>query len=236
MRIGGFQKVTLVDFPAHIAAIVFVKDCNFRCPFCFNRDLILGSLPTISQPSILSFLKKRKKVLDGVVLTGGEPTIQPDLEKFIRKIKRLGYKVKLDTNGALPDVLERLIKKKLIDCVALDFKAPFDEDYAQVIGRKEFDPGIINASIRLLLKSKIPFELRTTIVPKLHDKKVLLKMARQLRKIANKRKVKWFLQDFKPVTCLDPEYEKRKSYNQEKMAEFLKAVRRYIPEAELRAS
>lgn len=236
MKIGGFQKVTLVDFPAHIAAIVFVKGCNFRCPFCFNRDLILGNLPTISQRSNLCFLKKRKNVLDGVVITGGEPTVQPDLEEFIRKIKKLGYKIKLDTNGALPDVLKWLIKKKLIDYVALDFKAPLGEGYTQAVGLEEFEPKIIVSAIKLLVRSKIPFELRTTVVPGLHDKKILAEMARQLKKIAGKRKIKWFLQEFKPVTCLVPEYEKRKPYSQEKMVEFLKAVRLYHPEAELRAS
>jgi len=236
MKIGGFQKVTLVDFPAHIAAIVFVKECNFRCPFCFNRDLILGDLATISQRSILSFLKKRKKVLDGVVITGGEPTIQPDLEKLIRKIKKLGYKVKLDTNGALTDVLQRLIKRKLVDYVALDFKAPFDEVYAKAIGKDEFDSEPIIASIKLLLKAKIPFELRTTVVPRIHDKRILLKMARQLKKIVGRRKIKWFLQDFKPVTCLDPKYEKKKPYSQKQTEKFLKAARRYFPEVELRAS
>lgn len=236
MKIGGFQKVTLVDFPAHIAAIVFVKECNFRCPFCFNRELILGNLPTISQPSVLSFLKKRKKVLDGVVITGGEPTIQPDLEKLIKKIKKLGYKIKLDTNGALTDVLQRLIKKKLVDYVALDFKAPLDEVYSKAVGKDEFNPESIVASIKLLLKAKIPFELRTTVVPGIHDKKTLAKIARQLKKVVGRRKIKWFLQDFKPISCLDPEYEKRKPYSQEKMREFLKAVRWHFPETELRAS
>lgn len=234
MKIGGLQRVSLIDFPASIAAVVFVKGCNFRCPFCFNRDLVLDNLPTISQRSILTFLKKRKKVLDGVVITGGEPTIQPDLEKFIRKVRKLDYKVKLDTNGALTNVLEQLIKKKLINYVALDFKLPLDENYARAIGKREFDPTIIKKSIKFLLKSKIPFEFRTTVVPGLHDKKTLLKMAGQLKTLVTS--IKWFLQDFRPVTCLDPKYEKRKPYSQKEMEVFLKAVRRSYPEGKLRAS
>jgi len=181
------------------------------------------------------------KVLDGVVITGGEPTIQPDLEKFIKKIKKLGYKVKLDTNGALTDVLQRLIKKKLVEYVALDFKASFNEAYAKAVGKDEFDSEPIIASIKLLLKAKIPFELRTTVVPGIHDKKALAKMARQLKTLVTGHRspvtsVKWFLQSFKPISCLDPKYEKRKPYNQEQMEKFLKAVRWHFPETELRAS
>lgn len=234
MRIGGFQKVTLIDFPAHIAAIVFLKDCNFRCPFCFNRDLVLGNLPTISQRSILSFLKKRKKVLDGVVISGGEPTIQKDLEKFIMKVKKLNFKVKLDTNGASPEVLKRLIEKKIIDYIALDFKAPFDERYSKAVGR-EFNPEEIAISLELLSRAKIPFELRTTVVPGIHNKETLIKMAKQLKEIVGRRKIPWLWQNFQPKTCLNPEFEKKKPYKKEKPVEFLRAVKRYYSQTEIRA-
>lgn len=236
MKIGGLQRVTLIDFPASIAAIVFIKGCNFACPFCFNRDLILGNLPTISQRSVLSFLKKRRKVLDGVVITGGEPILQPDLEQLIRKIKRLGYKVKLDTNGALPEVIEKLLKKNLLDYVAMDVKAPLDESYAGAIGLREYDSSVIIESIKILLKSKIPFELRTTIVPGIHNKKVLTKMARQLKKVVGRRKIPWFWQIFQPKNCLDPKFEKRTPYKKEKLEEFLKFTKRYYSTIELRAS
>lgn len=236
MKIGGLQKVTLIDFPASIAAIVFVNGCNFVCPFCFNRDLVLGNLPTISQRSVLSFLKKRKKVLDGVVITGGEPILQPDLEQFIRKAKRLGYKVKLDTNGALPAIIQKLLKKNLLDYVALDIKAPLDEKYAPAIGLEEFEPKIIIESLKLLLRSKVPFELRTTVVPGIHDKKSLVKMAKQLRKAVGRRKIPWFWQNFQPKNCLDPGFEKRKPYKKEKLEKFLKTAKRYYSETELRTS
>lgn len=235
MKIGGLQKVSLIDFPAQIAAVVFVKGCNFACPFCFNRDLVLGNLPAISQKTILSFFKKRKKVLDGVVISGGEPSLQSDLEQFIKRVKKLGYQIKLDTNGALPLVLKKLLDKKLLNYVALDVKAPLDGGYAGAIGKKRFNPTIIEKSFKLLLKSKASFELRTTIVPGIHDKKTLVKMAKQLKKIVDRRKIPWLWQNFQPKTCLNPEFEKKKPYKKEKLVEFLRAVKRYYSQAEIRA-
>lgn len=234
MTIGGLQKVSLLDFPAHIAAIVFVKGCNFSCPFCFNRDLVLGKAPTISQTIILSFFKKRRKLLDGVVLTGGEPLLQPDLEKFIRKLRRLGFKVKLDTNGALPEKLEQLLKKNLIDYVAMDFKAPLDENYAQAIGKKEFDLSLIMESLKVLRRSKIPFELRTTVVPGIHDQKALVKMAKQLKNVLGKRKVRWYWQNFQPKNCLDPKLEKVTPYSRMGLERFLRIAKKDYLEIELR--
>lgn len=234
MRIGGLQKVSLIDFPGSIAAIVFIKGCNFACPFCFNRDLVLGNLPTISQRSIFAFLKKREKILDGLVITGGEPTLQSDLEDFIRKIKKLGYQIKLDTNGALPLVIQKLLKKNLLDYVALDVKAPFEKKYASVIGKKEFDSSAIRETISLLLKSEIPFELRTTVVPGIHDKKTLLRMAKQLKKTVGSKKINWFWQNFQPQNCLDPKFEKIKPYKKEELERFLRAIKRHYFETELR--
>jgi pyruvate formate lyase activating enzyme len=236
MTIGGLQKVTLLDFPAQTAAIVFVKGCNFSCPFCFNRDLVLGTTPTISQATVLAFLKKRKRILDGVVLTGGEPLLQKDLEKFIRKARRLGYKIKLDTNGSSPKEIEKLAQKNLIDYIALDFKAPLDESYTKAIGKEEFDPEVIIESMKIILRSRIPFELRTTIVPGIHDQKALTKMARQLKKILGKRKVKWYWQNFQAKNCLDPEFEKIKPYSRMGLERFLKAAKRVYSEIELRSS
>ncbi len=240
MKIGGLQKVTLLDFPAQIAAIVFTKGCNFACPFCFNRNLVLGTTPTISQATVFSFLKKRKNVLDGLVLTGGEPLLQEDLEKFIRKARRLGYKIKLDTNGALPELLKTLLQKKLLDYVALDFKAPLDENYAKAIGKEDFNPDLIVESIKLLLRAKIPFELRTTIVPGIHNQKTLVKMAKQLKALVSGIKyqalsIKWYWQNFRPENCLDPKFEKITPYSKMGLERFLKAAKKYYPEAELRS-
>lgn len=234
MKIGGFQKLTLIDFPAHLAAIVFVKGCNFSCPFCFNRDLVLGERPTISQRSILAFLRKRGKILDGIVLTGGEPLLQEDLEEFIKKVRRLGYKIKLDTNGSRPQFLKKLLAKKQLDYVALDIKAPFDERYGKAVRMDHFDFGPIVQSIRLFLRSKVPFELRTTVVPGIHDKKTLIEMARQIKKLVGKKKVKWYWQNFQPQNCLDKKFEKIKPYSQAQLEKFLAATKRYYSEVELR--
>ncbi len=226
--------MTLIDFPGQIAAIVFIKGCNFACPFCFNRDLVLGKLPTISQRTVLAFLKKRQRVLNGVVISGGEPLLEPNLELLIRKAKRLGYKVKLDTNGSLPEVMEKLLKKNLLDYVALDVKAPLDERYAKAVGMEEFDPEAIVKSIKILLRSKVPFELRTTVVPGIHNQKVLVQMAGQLKKIMGRRKIPWWWQNFQPHDCFDPEYEKRRPFKRETLEKFLKAVKRDYPLVKLR--
>lgn len=239
MKIGGWQKVSLVDYPDAISAVIFVTQCNFRCPFCFNSDLVLGKLPLIRSNKVIDFLKKRKKVLDGVVISGGEPTLQPDLPEFIKKIKRLGFKIKLDTNGAKPKVLENLIKKNLLDYVAVDFKTTL-EDYPKVTKAKIKDlEARIKKTLDILSDSGVDFELRTTVVPTIHDKKVLLKMAKDLKSITENCKLKiencrWYLQTFQPKNCLNPKFNKLKPYSKMEMEEFLKRVKKIIPQTELR--
>jgi len=230
MKIGGLQKVSLIDFPGRIAAIVFTKGCNLLCPFCHNRDLVLGSLPTIPQSQVLRFLEKRKKILDGVEITGGEPLLQPDLADFIKKVKKLGYKIKLDTNGTFPEALKKLLQAKLIDYVALDFKAPLDGWYDKAVGKKDFDLKAWKASLELLLNSKIAFELRTTIVPGIHNKEILVEMAKQLKELKSCRgkevkSIEWFWQNFQPKNCLDPTFDEKKPYKREQLEEFLKLLK-----------
>ena len=137
MKIHGFNKTTLLDYPEHLAATIFTGGCNFRCPFCHNGGLVLDpdSQPAISEEEVLKFLQKRRGILQGVCITGGEPTLQPDLENFVRKIKEMGYLVKLDTNGSRPEVLKSLLEKGLLDYVAMDIKAS-EENYARAAGVK----------------------------------------------------------------------------------------------------
>ncbi|MDP8264777.1 MAG: anaerobic ribonucleoside-triphosphate reductase activating protein [Candidatus Aceula lacicola] len=164
LRIGGFQKFSLIDFPGKMAAVVFTQGCDFRCPFCHNPDLVLPekfSEPILEQ-EILEFLEKRQDQLQGVVVTGGEPTIQGDLKAFLKKVKDLGFFVKLDTNGNNPEVLDDLIKEKLIDYVAMDVKAPL-EKYSDVTG-VQIDQSKIKESIDLILNSGIDYQFRTTVV------------------------------------------------------------------------
>lgn len=235
MKIGGWQKVSLIDFPTKISLIVFTKGCNFRCPFCFNKDLVDNHLPTINSQTILSFLKKRKKILDGVVITGGEPLLQPDLASFLRKIRKLGFKIKLDTNGSQPEKLAKLIQKNPLDYAALDYKVPLDQSYQKAAGLKDFNPALIKQTIKILKKAKTPFELRTTIVPTLHDQKKLNKMAKELKEVLKVKKINWYWQNFQPKNCLDPEFEKIKPFTKRELETFLQATKKHYPDIIIRS-
>lgn len=162
MRIGGFQKVSLIDYPGKVAAVVFTQGCNFRCPFCHNVELVVPTCfgPTIDEDEVLAFLTKRVDKLQGVVVTGGEPTLQPDLDRFLQKIKAMGYAVKLDTNGSRPAVLRQLLKSSLVDYIAMDIKAS-PEKYDALCG-VPVNLMTIQESIRRILSSGIPHEFRST--------------------------------------------------------------------------
>lgn len=171
MLLCGLQKTTLLDFPGHVACTVFTGGCQFRCPYCQNGELVLNpaAYATVTEEEVFSFLKKRKGILEGVCITGGEPTLQPDLPAFIRKIKELGYLVKLDTNGYRPEVLGNLLEEGLLDYVAMDVKASKDK-YARTVGLQGLDVSNLEQSVALLIsQDKIPYEFRTTVVKGLHD-------------------------------------------------------------------
>lgn len=170
MNIQGFQKTTLLDYPKHVAATVFFGGCNFCCPFCHNGDLVLSpeSSPPIPPEEILAYLKKRQKILDGVCITGGEPTLQEELAEFLAAIKKLGLSVKLDTNGYRPQILKELCRSGLVDYVAMDIKgAP--EKYAGICGLSKIDFRNIAASADFLMEGTVPYEFRTTVVQELHE-------------------------------------------------------------------
>ena len=169
MQIHGFSKTTLLDYPEHIAATVFTGGCNFCCPFCHNGELVLdpGCQPVVSEEEVLAYLKKRQGILQGVCVTGGEPTLQKDLKEFLQKIKELDYPVKLDTNGYRPGVLWELLREHLIDYVAMDIKAS-RENYASAAGLKQIDLSRVEESIGILKSSGIPYEFRTTVVKGIH--------------------------------------------------------------------
>lgn len=169
MQIHGFQKTTLLDYPGHIAATIFLGGCNFCCPFCHNKDLVLrpNEVPTIAEAAVFSVLKKRQGILDGVCITGGEPTLQPDLSDFIKEIKKLGYLVKLDTNGYRPAVLKKLCEEHLIDYVAMDIKHAPDK-YNMIANVPEFSIEPIRESVEFLKNGPIPCEFRTTVIKEFH--------------------------------------------------------------------
>ncbi|MDP2336378.1 MAG: anaerobic ribonucleoside-triphosphate reductase activating protein [Bacteroidota bacterium] len=180
MQIGGFVKQSLIDYPGKIAAIVFTQGCNFRCGYCHNPGLVLPELfhqnQAISVNEVLCYLQERKDWLDGVVVTGGEPTIHKDLPEFLKKIKNLGYLVKLDTNGSNPSMLEHIIKESLADYIAMDIKTTLNAtNYSQITGIGESD-GItekVIASIDMLKNSNIETEFRTTKLPGIHTSDIL---------------------------------------------------------------
>jgi len=135
MKVGGLQKTSLLDYPGILSAIIWTAGCNFRCPFCYNKQLVLGKTEIISEETILSFLEKRRDVLEGLSISGGEPLLQDDIVDFTEKVKKLNYLIKIDTNGAFPEKLKELIDKKLVDYVSMDVKAP-KEKYDQLVGVK----------------------------------------------------------------------------------------------------
>lgn len=169
MEIHGFQKTTLLDYPEHVAATVFTGGCNFRCPFCHNAALAVTpeETPLIPEEEVLAHLKKRKGILEGVCITGGEPTLQKDLKSFICKVKELGYLVKLDTNGYRPDVLRQLLEEGLLDYAAMDVKASLG-NYTKAAGCPHMDLSRIRESIEILKDCRIPYEFRTTVVKGIH--------------------------------------------------------------------
>lgn len=170
MNIQGLQKLTLLDYPGKMACIIFTAGCNLRCPFCHNSALVINppKESEFSVDEILDFLKKRQGVLEGVVITGGEPLLQKDLEEFIVKIRELGYSVKLDTNGTFPDRLRDLIEKGLLDYVAMDVKAS-PAGYPPSVGIGGYDVSKITESINLLLEGRVDYEFRTTVVREFHS-------------------------------------------------------------------
>ena len=169
--ICGLQKMTLLDFPGKVACTVFLGGCNFRCPFCHNASLVthIPEKADMDEERLFAFLTKRKGILDGVCVTGGEPLLQPDIENFLRKIKDLGYLVKLDTNGSFPEKLKDLVEKKLVDYVAMDIKNSMKR-YGETIGLDTRYSDAIAESVSYLKEGHVPFEFRTTVVKHYHSK------------------------------------------------------------------
>ena len=188
----------MVDYPGKLAATVFTGGCNLRCPFCHNALLVtrLGESPTITEEEVLSFLSSRRGLLDAMVLSGGEPLIQPDAADFLEKVRNLGFSIKLDTNGTNPQLLRRLIDEGLVDYVAMDVKNGPDH-YAETVGIEGFSLAAIEESIRILLEDKTDYELRTTVVLPLHSEDSIAAMAAWLTALGDGKKVKrLYLQPF----------------------------------------
>ncbi len=208
MFIGSLQKTTLTDFPGKVACIVFLVNCNFKCKFCYNKELTSfkyfkkSKRELIDEKDFFAFLDSKKKMLDGVVITGGEPTVSPGLYEFIKKIKSLGFLVKLDTNGTNPNTLKKLFSEKLIDYIAMDFKAPVGKFHEITQSSIPFET--ILDSVSIIKASGIPHEFRTTLYPKL-TREDLIEISHFIPS------EKWFWQFFQGKSALDPKSRKLKS-------------------------
>lgn len=229
-RIHGLNRLTLVDYPGKMAAILFTGGCNFRCPFCHNSTLVLDpdSQPVLSHDEIFSYLEKRRKMLDGVVVTGGEPTLESDLETLLEEIKDLGYLVKLDTNGYRPSVLASVIGKGLVDYVAMDIKNSLDA-YPETVGIPNLDTSRIVESISILEESGVEHEYRTTVVRELHYEENFEKICHLIPSSS-----RYFLQTFVPSG--DTISKNLSAPSHQDMENYLKLVRTYIEKAEIRDS
>jgi len=229
MIIGGFQKLTLIDYPGKLAATVFTVGCNFRCPFCHNPELVNLKLVhnEESEKEFLEFLKKRRDKLEGVCITGGEPLIQPDIIEFIEKIKKMGFLVKLDTNGARPDILKKVINARLVDYIAMDIKNQV-RNYRKTV-RVKADKDRIKVSVNLIMHSRIPYEFRTTAVPGIHTEKDFEEIARWI-----KGAPAYYLQEYREGKILSPLLKKKtkgKTLNLEKIK---KKIEKYFRKVEIR--
>ena len=230
LRIHGLNKLSLVDYPGLMSAIVFTGCCNFRCPFCHNSSLVLdpSSQPVLDVEEILSFLERRKGMLDGVVVTGGEPTIHDDLPQFIRSIKDLGYLVKLDTNGSRPDMVRRLVEAHLVDYIAMDIKNSLDR-YGMTVGIPDFDTTPIRESVDYIRGCGVDYEFRTTVVTGLHYEENFHGICHLIAPCR-----RYFLQTFVPSQ--DTIAQGLSAPSRSDMEKYLELVRSYIGDACIRDS
>ena len=227
MLIHGLQKMTLLDYPEHIACTVFFGGCDLRCPYCHNYELVDGSMPpAMDDEEFFAFLGKRQGLLDGVAITGGEPLLNKDLPDFIRRIRELRFSVKLDTNGNHPDELKALLDEGLIDYVAMDIKNSFPK-YGQTVGREDFDTSGIAKSIRIIMDSGVEYEFRTTVVKELFDESSF----EAIGKLISGAK-RYYLQAFVERDTVPD--KNLSSPDPEEMDRYLKAVQKYVPCAQLR--
>ena len=228
--IGGIQKTSLLDYPDKISAIVFTQGCNFDCGYCHNpRLLISKQKEDICKPDVfLEFLKKRQGKLDGVVITGGESTLQPDIEEFITEIKSMNFLVKLDTNGYKPEIIEKLLSKNLIDYIAMDIKGPLDK--YSLITRREIDTNKIKQSIDIIMNANIDYEFRTTVLP-------IQIQIEDFEKIGNliKNAKKYYLQKFVVQSEInDKTLINERNYTDEEFGQIINILKQYIQTVEIR--
>jgi pyruvate formate lyase activating enzyme len=243
MIIAGLQKTTLIDYPGKIACVVFLAMCNFRCPWCYSSELVLplkiAKQPRLSEQEFFNFLNQRKGLLDGVVVCGGEPTVNKDLPKFVEKIKHLGFSVKLDTNGSNPTMLKDLANSRLIDYVAMDIKSSPSNPIYKSILREGIKFSDIEKSVEFLSaqggpasggKTGFDFEFRTTVVNSVHKKEEFLEIAKWI----GGKNIKYYLQNFRAEKTINPDFEKIKPFKEEYLKEIVEEISPYFKICQLR--
>ncbi len=235
---AGIQRLTLLDYPGHTACIVFLPGCNFRCHYCHNSEFVLPEKlekirnTFIPESVFFQFLKKRVGKLEGVVISGGEPTIHQNLPIFLRKIKKMGFLIKLDTNGSHPEMLKTLVDEKLLDYIAMDIKASPTryEEFSGISFENTEEPFLVQKSRDILFHSSVPYEIRTTLVQEFHDEQEFIRLCTFV-----KGSQKWVLQNFRSTGgCLNPDWEKFSGFSQEKLETMKKKAEKMGILAEIR--
>jgi pyruvate formate lyase activating enzyme len=234
MEFRGWQKTSLLEYPGKVSTVLFTGGCNFRCPFCYNRDIVLRpeTLEKITESEVLGFLKQRQKLYQAVIVTGGEPTMHGDLPAFYKKVKKLGLLAGLETNGTNPEMLKKLLDEKLLDFIGMDIKAPLEwEKYGRAAGIKDrhlFDN--VLKSVKVLKESGIDYEFRTTVVPGMHTEEDIIEIAGQL-----KGAKMYALQKFKPEdTTIDPRFAKLAPYPDSFLTDLCSKIRKSFRSCEVR--
>lgn len=229
LKIGGLQKVTLIDYPGKVAAAVFLAGCNFRCPYCHNPDLVKTgeNKKQIEEEAFFYYLEKRRHLLEGVSVSGGEPLLVPEIKDFLQRIKALGLAVKLDTNGSNPDLLRELIEAGLLDYIAMDIKAPLNL-YQEVAGVK-VDVNKVQKSIKTIMDSGLDYEFRTTVLPKWHNLENLEKIAKLIKGAAN-----YYLQPFRSQTTLAPAFAGEKGFSDGELKALRQIALQYVKNCQIR--
>ncbi len=232
MNIRGFVDTSFVDWDGKISSVVFTANCNLRCNYCYNFGLVLHpeSFERIPEPYIFAYLEENRDFIDGVVITGGEPTLQDDLAVFCRRIKALGISIKLDTNGTQPERVEQLLKEKLVNYIAMDVKAPLNEIGYTAVAGVNMNGSLVDVkeAVKLIIQSGVDHEFRTTIVPGFHSKKDVENISKSLKGAR-----RYFLQKFKPHTRFE-ELNKHPLQSDEEMEELARIARRHVKNAKWR--
>lgn len=228
MKIGGVQKTSLIDYPNKICAVFFASGCNFRCPYCYNSKLVFNKTKLIDEKWINRFLEERKNFLDAILLSGGEITAQPDFVEFIRKIKKYGYLVGIETNGSNPDAIKKVIDGELISFIAMDIKS--DLKTYDKAARVNVDKEKIKKSVELIKNSNIEYEFRTTVIPGLFDESIAENIGKWL-----KGSKKYVLQQFKAnKDMINNDFKNKKPYKQAKIQKFEEILKKYIKDVGVR--